>query len=270
MERMEIIHHQTGRDELYKIWHYIDKVMIIYTYTEGGSIVFQDKLYPIKRGTLCFISTEPYFYTMPDKPEQYDRSKIFLDRETTEKIIDLIPKNTAFYNRFRNNSVVYAEIPEKYIEETERIFEEAQDFIDSPDKFICCFFRLMTYLNKYVIESTPRPHDTMSKAIEFINNNYSQSISLEDICREIHVSKYHFCRKFKENMGMSVMKYVLKTRIAAAKKLMETKEITIGEISERCGFSSISYFCQVFKENVGKNSAAYRKELQQELKSGRG
>ncbi len=55
----------------------------------------------------------------------------------------------------------------------------------------------------------------------YINNNYSKAISLEDICKEIHISKYHFCRKFKQVMGITVMEYILKTRVAAAKIFLQ-------------------------------------------------
>ncbi len=258
---MKIIHHETGRDAMYKIWHYMEENMIIYTYSEGGSIVFHDRLYPIKRGALCFISADNYRYTVPDKPAEYDRSKIFIDRDTTAHIIGLMPNNNSFFNCFKNNSVIYAQIPDEIQNEVEGVFRDAEESMDNNEieNFVCSFFKLMTYLNKYSCESIPKPDDTLSKAIEFINNNYSQQISLEDICNEVHMSKYYFCRKFKEIMGMSVMRYVLKTRIAAAQRLMDSnKNITMSEISENCGFSSVSYFCQVFKSNVGKTPIQYR------------
>ena len=54
------------------------------------------------------------------------------------------------------------------------------------------------------------------------------------------------------------MNYILKTRIISAKNLMETTNLTIGQISQRCGFSSQSYFCRVFKEECGMTPLQFR------------
>ena len=45
---MRIIHHERGRDPLYNIWNSSEECMIIYFYSGGGNVVFQNKIYPIK------------------------------------------------------------------------------------------------------------------------------------------------------------------------------------------------------------------------------
>ena len=76
----------------------------------------------------------------------------------------------------------------------------------------------------------------------------------------VHMSKYHLCRRFKNITGFTIMEYILKTRLAAAKNMLKTESISITEISEKCGFSSVSYFSRVFKEHTGITAIAYRKE----------
>ena len=63
-------------------------------------------------------------------------------------------------------------------------------------------------------------------------------------------------------MGMTVMDYVLKTRIVLAKNMLEKENVSISEVSGRCGFSSESYFCRVFKESVGVSPLKYRKSFE--------
>ena len=58
---------------------------------------------------------------------------------------------------------------------------------------------------------------------------------------------------------MTAMEYVLKTRIAAAKGLLLSGTLSVNEISERCGFSSISYFSQKFKEETGVTASEFRR-----------
>jgi AraC-like DNA-binding protein len=55
------------------------------------------------------------------------------------------------------------------------------------------------------------------------------------------------------------MEYILATRIVLAKEMLQKTDLTVGEISERCGFSSISYFCRVFKQDTGRTPLGFRK-----------
>lgn len=75
----------------------------------------------------------------------------------------------------------------------------------------------------------------------------------------VNISKYYFCRQFKERTGLTIMNYVLKTRIILAKNELKKTELSISEISQKYGFSSVSYFCRVFKEEERCSPLQYRK-----------
>ena len=260
---MNIIHHEVGRDPLYKIWNYSTTNMILYTYSDGGSVVFRDRIYPIKKGMLCFIRSNKQHYTMPDRPEVYDRSKIFLSDDIFNRMIELFPGNSLFTKLFRNSSVIYAQIPEEQQSVVEEIYAEAARTLPNiemnSEVFVCCYLRLMRYLKQYKRQQTVVADNFMVRAVTFINNNYPCELSLEELCAEMHMSKYYFCHKFKETMGITVMEYLLKTRLAAAKDILLFTDMAIGEVSEKCGFSSVSYFCQVFRSNTGMTPGEYRK-----------
>jgi len=260
---MRVIHHEIGRDPLYKIWNASRGAMIIYIYTDGGSIVFQDKIYPMKKGTLCMIRAQKRHYTMPAEPSRYDRSKIFLPEEAVGDILKLTGRDQSFHSLFADNSVVYAQIPPEHADEIENIYALAQAHLENglQAAFIQDFFNLMTWLQRYSTEQISAPADPVTAAIAYINENYRLPITLESVCRENHMSKYHFCRKFKDTVGITVMQYVLKTRLAAAKNMLTTGESAVSEVSERCGFSGVSYFCQVFKKQNGISPSEYRKRI---------
>ena len=57
------------------------------------------------------------------------------------------------------------------------------------------------------------------------------------------------------------MRYILKMRIGTAKNMLENTDLSIGRISEQCGFSSQSYFCRVFKEEWGITPLQYQKSI---------
>ena len=122
-----------------------------------------------------------------------------------------------------------------------------------------CFAELMIYLCRNTPESISTPTAGIHKAIQFINDNICESLTVDKICGAAHMSKYHFCRKFKNNTGLTVMEYILKTRLVMAKNILAKEKASVTEVSNRCGFSSVSYFSRIFKEQTGATPKEFRK-----------
>ena len=259
---MTVMHHVVGKDALYKIWNASDEYMIIYFASDGGSLVFSDTIYPIENGSICFIAPGNLHYTMPEDPQRYVRSKIFIDESVMGAILSTVSKESAFFRLFSENSVVYAKIPESDWDRVNRIFFDAASNSNEGDRtawLAASFFYLMTIISHGVVNHTKTPDGFMEKIIELINRAYFNEISLDELCKTANMSKSHLCRKFKTAMGMTIMEYILKTRIAAAQALLISSDFSISEISERCGFSSISYFCQKFKAETGLTANEFKK-----------
>lgn len=256
-----IVCHQRGRDSMYKTWHASKDHLIIYFYSDGGSIVCAENIFPIKKGALVFIAADAYHYTMPNNPELYDRSKLTISRDKFDKILDLLNENNQVKN-FSNKAIVYSEIDAKAQQEIDRIFDETSRCDSANERellwFSCCM-KLLLYLNKYLKESTTSITGSMDRAVDYINKNISADIDVNSICSAIGFSKYYFCRQFKAHTGMTVMNYILKTRIVLAKIELKRTNLSIAAISERYGFSSVSYFSRVFKEEEHCSPLQYRK-----------
>ena len=259
-----IIFHQTGNDPLYKTWHASAEHLFMYFYSDGGSVVCAEKVFPIKKGGLVFIAADTYHYTMPDVPEMYDRSKLTVSRNKLAKILDLLGENNRF-NSFSNKAIVYAEIDENDQKELDCIFNEFLICNTDDEReliLLSCCVKLLFYLYKHSKASALSVKGIMNKAVDYINKNISTDISIDDICSVVNISKYYFCRQFKKHTGMTVMKYILKTRIVLAKIDLKKTNLSVSEISEKYGFSSISYFSRVFKEEENCSPLQYRKRRQ--------
>lgn len=257
----KILIRQTGFDSNYKTWHTNGNDMLIYTHSNGGSIVCNEKIYPIKSGVLCFIGAKKYHYTMPDETGSYQRSKVFAESGEFKRILSHFPES--FAETFGEESFVYAEIPEADRPRVEALFDEMAlshgDPIHGEAVFASCFTRLLVYISQNAIDAISLPHGFMHKAVEYVNQNICTQVSIESICARVHMSKYHFCRSFKKATGLTVMEYVLKTRLILAQNMLKKENLAVSEVSERCGFSSVSYFCRVFKEEIGVTPLAYRR-----------
>ena len=98
------------------------------------------------------------------------------------------------------------------------------------------------------------------RAICFIYEHYMEGISLEDIADSVSLSREYLCQLFKKHTHVTVLDYLVQTRIAAAKtQLIKYPGKTIAEISGQCGFETPSYFCAVFKKYEGQTPGEFRK-----------
>jgi AraC-like DNA-binding protein len=82
---------------------------------------------------------------------------------------------------------------------------------------------------------------------EYINNHYSDEISLDTIANVAGFSKFHFSRLFKQFTDMSFYEYLNQRRVKEAERLLLDPNLTVIEVAMHSGFSSIATFNRVFK-----------------------
>jgi len=103
--------------------------------------------------------------------------------------------------------------------------------------------------------------DRILTMIAFIQENFSEKLTLEDIAGSAAVSTRECLRCFKASIHQSPMDYLIEYRVRTAKKLLETTDHSITDIALSCGFNSTSYFTKLFHRICGKTPNIYRKEL---------
>lgn len=267
MELIDLIHeknvyHETGKDSLFKTWHAARNNMFIYMHSDGGSLVCSEGSYPIRAGCLCFISGGKFHYTMPSPPEAYERSKIFISAEKMDRLFSLFTHDMSAFD-FSNTSIVYAIITGEDAAAADETFREVTAHSNDPEYgdmylFSGCI-RLMALLKKYSLNRIPSVTGMIHKSVEYINENIRNNLDIDEICSYIHISKYHFCRAFKQATGLTVMNYILKTRLILAQGMLAgNRNISISEVSAECGFSSPAYFSRVFKQETGLSPLQFR------------
>ena len=102
--------------------------------------------------------------------------------------------------------------------------------------------------------------DIISPALQKIFNDYSQNITIDDLAELCNISKYHFCRVFKQHMGMTVTQYIINYRISLADSMLKDENQSIKNIAETCGFGDVSYFYQCYKRVKGTSPGKARKQ----------
>lgn len=110
------------------------------------------------------------------------------------------------------------------------------------------------------VYTVAKNQDRILSMLAFIQENYAEKLTLEQIAAAAAVSTRECLRCFRTCIRQSPMEYLMDYRIQAAKKFLESTDLTVTEIALRCGFNSSSYFTKQFHRLCGKTPAAYRKE----------
>ena len=96
------------------------------------------------------------------------------------------------------------------------------------------------------------------RAKQFLDKNYQDDISLDNLINEANISKYHFIRLFKKTYEVTPHKYLMEKRLKIAKLELESTKDSVSVICFKVGFSSVSSFCNLFKKVTFQTPLEYR------------
>lgn len=99
---------------------------------------------------------------------------------------------------------------------------------------------------------------SMLKSAEYIGENYSRPMTLDEISSKAGYSKSHFCYLFKAVVGKTYIEYLNEVRITAAKKLLTETEMSVSEIAYEVGYNSCANFNKNFKLITGATPTSFR------------
>ncbi|MCY7297285.1 AraC family transcriptional regulator [Alteromonas sp. a30] len=101
----------------------------------------------------------------------------------------------------------------------------------------------------------------ISRALSAIHNNPESSWSLDSLAATCALSRSAFAQKFQDLVGMSAMKYLTHWRMQQATLLLESSQLSIAEIAERCGYESEPAFRKAFRNTTGNTPGSVRRVI---------
>ncbi len=117
---------------------------------------------------------------------------------------------------------------------------------------------LNVYLSKFDNTSEQDTDDVLSPAVDYINENYGSTITLEELAKITGVGREYFCSLFRRKFGMRPFEYIAMKRVQTAKELLASTEMSIADIGKIVGYDDKSYFGHVFKRYAGMSPTAFR------------
>ena len=101
----------------------------------------------------------------------------------------------------------------------------------------------------------------LRSAVRYIDQNFTQQITLDELSRVAFLSPSYLSRTFRQEYGESIRAYIIRKRLELAQDLLHTTDRPIKEVAQRCGFNSLSQFYRSFRNFTGVTPLAFRKGL---------
>lgn len=103
--------------------------------------------------------------------------------------------------------------------------------------------------------------DWMHQVLQYLNQHFTEQLSLQRVADEIGISKYHLSRTFRERIGCSIPNYINTLRVDQAIQQLKSTEKSITEIAYECGFESMTTFFRAFRQLGKESPKQYRKNV---------
>ena len=195
---------------------------------------------------ICYIQFDTDFY---DKKTDYDELAHFY-----EFIMQKQKKPYMLFSKNREIDEILKKIIVKY---NEKSYHYLKAYL----------YELVAFMHaKSFISDLPPVDDETEKIgaiVRYVNNNFKEHLTLDDICSNAKYSKYALCHIFKSVTEATIFEYVNYLRIQYSLDKLRQKNYTVSEAAMESGFSSVSYFNRVFKTFMGCSPSVYRKFLRE-------
>lgn len=132
---------------------------------------------------------------------------------------------------------------------TQMHFENFSSISDLSDKIKHLFQHLIKSL--LVTKDSSEGKRIIEAAIEFINQNYTQKLSLEIISKKFFINPYYFSQLFKSITNKNFSNYITEKRLDKAKELLLSSDLKVYQISEMVGYNDEKSFSRMFKKHTG-------------------
>lgn len=246
--------------------HFHDHYEFLLPLTSPGNIFVNDQVYPLERGTLYLIGENTLHRTMATG--SHARYILHISRKALGELstpqTDFIQLTRDTFRRTHLNSEQMTEIIELFqaVERNKNDGSFGGD-VQQTIALLKLLMKISPLLNASTAGEAIRNKDFLRVVpiLDYIRDNLSEPLTLDQIAGKFFISKHYLCRIFKSATGFSVMEYIIYSRILRARQLLQ-EGISVQQAGELSGFSDNSHFIRTFGHLTGTSPGKYAKEYQ--------
>lgn len=232
---------------------------LFYVVSGKGVFLIEDDLVPVKTNDLIIINPhiEHTEKTMTNDPMEYIVFGVDGLAFSFADAKDDTQKNYGFYSytSAKNHLVDFAQLMLKEFHEKKSGFDV---ICQSILQVLLTLIAREQHLS-IISDSTFKISRECALAKRYIDTNYSKNITLDTLAEITHINKYYLAHSFANCLGQSPISYLTDKRLQASMELLINTNHSIAQVASSTGFSSQSYFSQIFRKEVGMTPQQYRK-----------
>lgn len=236
----------------------MDSFLIIYVLSGEGYFTYKGKRKKVYSGACFYIDCQsPYSHESLEK-NSWEILWVHYSGGLAGKYYE-------YFSRL-NDNVFYPQNPMDTADILRQIFQNTQE---KALYYELINHKLLTTLLTDLIlcqkqqEKSFQNISTQQKLAElqaYLEKNYMNSCSLDELSKQFFMSKYYLSREFKKYFGEGISSYLSKLRITRAKELLRFSDLSTGEIATMCGINDSNHFLKVFKKLEGVTPTEFRRK----------
>ncbi len=246
--------------------HFHDYYEFLLPLTSPGNIFVNDQVYPLERGTLYLIGENTLHRTMADGA--HARYILHISRRS---LSELSTSQTDFMQLTRDpfrRSRLDAGQFDRLVELFQALERNKNDGSFGSDiRQTMALVELLLWVAPLLNASSAgesiqsKDFSRVAPILDYIRDNLSEPLTLDQIAGKFFISKHYLCRIFKAATGFSVMEYIIYSRVLRARQLLQ-EGMSVQQAGELSGFSDNSHFIRTFGHLTGTSPGRYAKEYQ--------
>lgn len=262
---------KTSSVEHWEVFHSHQGIEFLYIHAGEGRAIINEQIFPIQPGTLLIF--QPFQLHRLLVKHYFERTVLIFDPTRLDPYLQAFPGIKKFFYHLWND-----QLPTQAITN----FGEHHDLLSmyellrqrlksvttkkQTEEYAAFMINLLQRLRSYELQfDTQRvtdqrqrvPHH-VERIMRWVDSHFKETFQLEKLAEELHFSTYYVSHSFRKTTGSTITEYITTRRMKEACLLLETTSMSISNIAEELGFSNPSYFCKIFKLNVGMTPKQYR------------
>ena len=231
--------------------HYHSLYEIYYLEEGECHYLIEGKLFEMAKGDIVFIPKGMIHKTT------YEGTHSRLLINCSGRYLENIELKEAFV--YRNQK--YSREIYNVIKNIEKEYLNGDKFSDNLIKGYIQQLLAIVYRTENKYKNTRHQNKYVNTALNILEENFTQDITLYSMALKFGVSPEHFSRLFKKETGLGFNEYISLLRLKKAETLLKKNEnLSVSEVAFSCGFNDSNYFCEKFKKVYGISPLKFKKK----------
>ncbi len=255
-------------------WHYHEEYELLYTIKGQGVRIVGDSMDHFNGNDLVFLGSGlPHLFKNEEKNENVEVDYIVLKFSNHFNGVPIFTlpefQNIAAFLKNSYRGMVFSNATIERIKPYIKALADAQE----EDKMIGLIQVLKIFATEnnfqhlssenFSLKISSKGEDRTQKVIDYISENYTKDITLDDLAAVAYMTTNSFCRYFKNRTGKTAFQFIREFRVNKACQMLINGEKSIGEICFDTGFNSFSSFNRIFKNLKNISASEYKTKYMQ-------